>query len=70
MQTGKTHTVYAHPSWTVGNLMWTIEKMEGIPIGFQRLLFNRKLLVGQDTLEQHKIGSQSTLHLFLQIRGD
>lgn len=44
--------------------------MEGIPIGFQRLLFNRKLLVGQDTLEQHKIGSQSTLHLFLQIRGD
>ena len=23
MQTGKTHTVYAHPSWTVGNLMWS-----------------------------------------------
>lgn len=72
-QVGKTITVHLKSeimmSMTVVQLKNVIESIEGIPEDQQRLVHAGTLLDNPDTLVNHGIQDNSTLHLVLRLLG-
>ena len=67
--TGKTITVAAQPCMTVDEVKLAVAKRVGIPSREQRLIYGGKQLADSRSLFDYNIQNESTLHLFLPLRG-
>ena len=67
--TGKTLHFDVYPIFTVEILKELIFNQEGIPENQQRIIFAGRQLKDNRTLKDYNIQSESTLHLFLRLRG-
>jgi hypothetical protein len=56
------------PSESIYDVKDQIQRLEGIPPGKQRLLFEGKLLTNS-TLSDYNIKKESTLHLMIRLPG-
>ena len=66
---GETLTLNVH-SWTiVGEVKDMIERIEGVPVDQQRLVFSGKQLEDKRSMADYDISKETTLHLVLRLRG-
>jgi ankyrin repeat protein len=67
--TGRTITILVQATSTTALVKGLIEDREGVPADQQRLVFAGRLLDDGQTLADHNIQRESTLHLVLRLRG-
>ena len=68
--TGRTIEIHTAEGWTVGQLKFRIQLVEGIPPDQQRLIFAGTQLQDEETMESYNIRTDSVLHLILRLRGN
>lgn len=66
---GKTRTVQVESTDTVKAVKQKIAEAEGIQVDEQRLIYAGKNLEDNKTMSDYNIGSETTLHLVLRVRG-
>lgn len=66
---GKTLTVYVRPSSRVGEIADIVHLKENIPPDELKFVFTRGFLDMDRTLADYNIQKESTLHLFMRLRG-
>ena len=66
---GKTITLQVGPSMTVEYVKCKIQEREGIPPDIQRLNFAGKNLEDSRTLSDYNIWNESTIYVFLRLKG-
>ena len=64
--TGKEIEFYVNPNDTVQQLKKEVEDKEGVPVGWQRLIFASKLLEDERILADYNIKDQSIIHLVMR----
>ncbi|KAJ0817841.1 putative Ubiquitin-like domain-containing protein [Helianthus annuus] len=67
--TGKTIFLFVYPTDTIIKVKSKIERMEGIPVDEQVLIFNKVVLEGSGTVLDFQIKEKSTLTLLQRSRG-
>jgi hypothetical protein len=67
--TGKIIQYFISTSAKVEDLKDMIRSQEGIPVDQQRLIYASRLLEDIKTLEDYRIGNESTIHIVLRMRG-
>jgi len=65
----KTFSVKFHPWETIAMLKAKIEDKENIPIQQQGFVFGGRQLENDRTMRDYNINEQSTIHMFLRLRG-
>ena len=67
---GKTMTLEVRGETTVRAVKRQIKEAQGLPMGFQRLIWAGKQLGDEQTLQQLGVGKESTLHLVGRLTYD
>lgn len=65
--TGKTITIDAEPTETIGAIKDKIYTKEGVPAGEQRIIYNGKQLEDSLTLDEYNVQNNATLHLVMRL---
>ena len=66
---GKTKILQVEHSTSIENVKVKIQEMEGIPPDKQRLTYSSKHLIDSRTLSDYKICNESTIYVFLRLKG-
>jgi hypothetical protein len=67
--TGKVVPMQIAKNATIEDAKLAIQTSEGIPPDQQRLIYKSKQMKDEETLEQHSVVPESTVHLVLRLRG-
>ena len=67
--TGKHTTITIHEQMTIEEIKVEIEKIDGIPIHQQRLVFNGKELQDTKIVESYNLKPNDMIHIVLRLRG-
>ena len=67
--TGRTITIIVGPTDTISSVKLSVKDKDGVPVEEQRLIYGGHELKDTDTLADHSIQSNATLHLVLRLPG-
>lgn len=69
--TGKTFSLYVHPTWKVAGIESLLEVVHGIgPVDKLRLVYGQCQLQRNASLREAGVSNDCIIHVMLMIRGD